>query len=108
MWVNERNGFKLPDKTMRPVFMRLTGFVSYQILSNAAIATSFYYLPISKSLQTISEPYASADVTVSVKLLKSKQLSAELKIMDVFNSTKTKYTMYYDNNMVVNETIEPT
>jgi hypothetical protein len=106
-YMNERNGYVLPARRIRPQSVKLSGFFNYQLTPAIGITSNVLYSAINRALQTEYTPYATLDLGVNMNLLKSKRLSASLNVADVFNSKKSRYKVYYSNNLFINDIAIP-
>lgn len=107
-YMNERNGYVLPVRKLRPQTMKLSGFLNYYLTQTIGITANVLYIPVNQTLQAKYDPYATLDLGINMNLLKSKQLSMGFQVADAFNSKKNKYKVYYNNNVFINDINMPT
>jgi hypothetical protein len=106
-YTNARNNFTFPAQKNKPESLKLTGFFNYQLTPIIALTANVNYSAINKSLQTEYDPYATLDLGVNMKLLKSKQLSISLDVADIFDSKENRYKTYYGNNLFISNRALP-
>ncbi|MDR1225747.1 MAG: outer membrane beta-barrel protein [Prevotellaceae bacterium] len=104
---NLRHGFVIPEGKNEHDDMKLSSFIDFRFTKNMGVNANLSYQIKNKELQIEREPYASLDLGVSMNLLKSKQLSVNLEVVDIFNSVNKQYTLYYDNNVLVSNMALP-
>jgi hypothetical protein len=108
-YVNERNGFKLPEHPLQPMQTKLSGFFNYQLTSWMGVTANVLYNGGNNNLQTVADPYATLDLGVNMNLLKNKRLSVALQAADIFNSGKQSSKVYYGaDNVFARDINKPT